>query len=152
MKHLVLLVPLLLGACSISSSFSRDVKTILPGDGGGDRIAEDMTAAQFNLSEAMRVGALGPQDQALACLNNALEDLGVGKEAPSFVPKREGVISEGAIIYIRTQQLLKSRNNNIELPPACLALIGKLVMDASKVGVKVGKKLLPGANLIPSIF
>lgn len=135
---LLLLLAFGLSACSISSSLLGDVASLVGGSGSaGGLIARDMVATKFNLEKAVEVGALRADDPALGCLQMATAQLGIGQKAPSFEPQRAGVLSEGAIIYIRIQQAKKLQGGTgADLPVSCLALIGLFVQDGAKLGQK----------------
>jgi hypothetical protein len=99
-------------------------------------IARDLQAAAFNLTEAQRVGALPADDPAGKCLTGVLADLGLdgSAETESFTPKRDGIVSEGAVIYIRAMQVKAMRG--YQLPAECDAVVGRFVIDAAKLGIK----------------
>lgn len=103
---------------------------------------EDLLATAYNLDNAIAVGALPADDPAAACVHDVL--IKAGLETPagaepvkSFEPKREGVVSEGAIIYIRAQNLKGLQG--MEVSPRCKELIGQVVVD----GAAAGRKLSP---------
>ena len=132
-----LLVSLTLSACTqaISNSpVSLDSASVL---------GKDLAAAKFNLDQAIAVGALPADDPAAGCVTAVLADLGLDKEAVSFEPQREGVVSVGAIIYIRVAQA-KAFKDSFKLPSDCDAVVGRLVIDS----VKAGSRALPGAGLL----
>lgn len=151
-------VAIALGGCSISGNLLNDLVSGGPDTGGviGDRFAKDLLATQYNLQKATDVGALKPGDFALACTNDAIVDLGVGKEpGPSFEPQRAGPISEAAILYIRKQQFDQLRGtvgSGDSISMACYALLGKATMALAKFGIKNGPGLLPGGGLLTNIF
>lgn len=134
---LVGIAGLLLSACTstISSSpVSLDSASVL---------GKDLAAAKFNLDNAVLVGALPADDPAVGCVSAVLADLGLDKEAVSFEPQREGVVSVGSVIYIRVAQA-KAFKDSFKLPSDCDAVVGRLVIDS----VKAGSKALPGAGLL----
>lgn len=103
---------------------------------------EDLMATAFNLDNAILVGALPADDPAAACVHDVLRKAGLelppgAEPAKSFEPKREGVVSEGAIIYIRAQNLKGLQG--LQVSQDCKTLIGQVVVD----GASAGRKLLP---------
>lgn len=136
-----------LGGCAISTS----PLGALPQDGV---IANDLKAAVYNLDQAIAIGVLPEDDPAAGCLHGVLSDLGLdgtATAAQSFQPKRDGLISEGAVLYIRAQQAKKARANRIVLPKDCKAIIGQIVIDAAKVASRGARSLIPGGGLISLI-
>jgi len=122
---------LLLGGCTISANPIADVRALFSGTGTGGIVARDMEAAKFNFDQAIKVGALAPDDPGAGCLAAVLQDLGMN--APSYTPQRAGVLSEGAILYIRAQQLKRLQGGlGGELPVACKALIGQFAIDGAR--------------------
>ena len=136
MRKLFLLLPLLfVAACSNTvSNTALDSSSVL---------GKDLAAAKFNLDSAVTIGALPADDPAVGCVSAVLADLGLDKEAVSFEPQREGVVSAGALIYIRVAQA-KAFKDSFKLPSDCDAVLGRLVIDS----VKAGSKALPGAGLL----
>lgn len=117
-------------------------------------IANDLKAAAFNLDQAIAIGVLPEDDPAAGCVRGVLSDLGLdGTAAPeqSFMPKRDGLISIGAVLYIRAQQVKKARASRITLPQDCMAIIGRIVIDAAKVAGRGARSLIPGGGLISII-
>lgn len=113
-------------------------------------ILTDFQSTAFNLDEAVRVGALQAEDPAPKCLHEAMKQLGLeGDSTPaaSFQPKRDGLLSEGAILYIRAQQLKRLQGTGVTVPVDCQALIGRLLLDNAAALTKG----LPGGGLLPSI-
>lgn len=104
-------------------------------------VGEDLLAMGYNLDNAVIVGALPSDDPAPACVHDVLRKAGLetvpGTETPkSFTPQREGVLSEGAIIYIKAQALKSLKG--IEVSPECEQIIGRIVVDNMKAARKVG--------------
>jgi len=60
------------------------------------------------------------------------------------------LISAGSVLYIRVQQAKKG-TGSVALPVDCEALIGKLVIDTAKLGIKVGSYFAPGLGLATGI-
>lgn len=144
----ILFAALLLGACAITNA-PGGVKQ-------GGFVAKDLLAAKYNLDQAIAIGVLPEDDPAASCIDDVLVDLGLDANASpdavqSFDPKRDGLISEGAVIYIRAQQLKKIKEGRIVLPQACKAVIGQIVIDAARVAHKGLRSLIPGSGLISII-
>lgn len=139
-----------LSGCAISNTpFGVGVKQ----DGV---VASDLKAAAYNLDQAIAIGVLPADDPAAACVNDVLVDLGLDADASpdasqSFMPKRDGLVSVGAVLYIRARQLEKAKATRVNLPTNCKAVIGQIVIDAAKVAGKVARSVIPGGGLI-SIF
>lgn len=131
-----------LGGCAISNAplgLSQD-----------DSIVKDLKSAAYNLDQAIAIGVLPEDDPAAGCVHSVLSGLGLDDTdtaAQTFMPKRDGLISRGAVLYIRARQLEKAKATRADLPSDCKAIIGQIVIDA----VKVVRSVLPGARLI-SIF
>lgn len=90
---------------------------------------------------AVKLGVLPADDPAVGCLTGVLADLGLdGDAAEMFTARREGLFSEAAIIYIRARQAAEL--SRYRLPPECDAVVGRIVID----GVKFGIKGLPGVR------
>ena len=138
MRKLFLMLPLLFVAACTSTISSAPV-----GLDSASVLGKDLAAAKFNLDNAIAVGALPADDPAAGCVTAVLADLGLDKDAVSFEPQREGVVSTGAIIYIRVAQA-KAFKDSFKLPSDCDAVLGRLVIDS----VKAGSKALPGAGLL----
>lgn len=122
------------------------------------KIVTDLQSAEFNLDNAVTVGALSANDPAPACLHNALTQLGIepgttASTPPSFQPKNDGFFSAAAILYIRAAQVKKlTGGNSIQVPVSCKALIGQIVMDAIAAGNKVGGLSgLPGSGVLNAL-
>ena len=136
-----------LGGCAISNS----PLGVLPQDGF---VASDLKAAAYNLDQAIAIGVLPEDDPAAGCVHGVLGDLGLEGDgtataAQSFQPKRDGLISTGAVLYIRARQLEKAREaGRFKLPEDCKAIIGQIVIDAAKAAGKTARSLIPGGGLI----
>lgn len=117
----------------------------------GPILARDLVSAAYNLDEAVRVGAIPANDPAVACVHDALQhsglDGGGAVQRQSFEPKKDGVVSMGAILYIMVEQARTqaAAAKAFELSPACLQIIGRLQVDALKATAKAGLAVLPGA-------
>ena len=155
-KFLPIIAVLALGACTtqppISANPVQDITTGSPNTPLGQigtTIGTDLQSAEFNLDQAILVGALPANDPADACLHGALTQIGLEPgtpAAPSFAPKNDGLVSLGAIAYIRIQQLKKAQGG-VTMPGSCKEIIGQFVLD----GAAAGKGLSPGGNLLPTI-
>lgn len=158
---------LVLGACtnSISSNPLKDLvdagqppaTTTAPIAGtpapapAANVIVTDIQSASFDLDQAVAVGALTADDPAPKCLHGVMTQLGIDPANPpaanaSFTPKNDGLVSAGAILYIRAQQI-KRAGGAITVPVDCKSLIGQLVIDAGSAQAKA----LPGGGLLPTL-
>ena len=153
MKQFIPLILLLAAGCTstISANPVQDITSTQtsPLASFGTTIQTDLQSAEYNLDQAVLVGALDPTDPAPKCLHEALTAIGIEPGmpgAPSFTPKNDGLASLGAIAYIRAQQLKKAQGG-ISLPTDCKTLIGQIVLD----GAAAGKNILPGGSILPSI-
>jgi len=140
-----------LSACAISNTpLGVGVKE-------GGFVASDLKAAAYNLDQAIAIGVLPEDDPAASCVHAVLGDLGLDGDgtatvAQSFQPKRDGLISTGAVLYIRARQLEKAREaGRFKLPKDCKAIIGQIVIDAAKVARRGLRSLIPGSGLISII-
>lgn len=145
------LIALALAACGnvpVSADLKQDIVQAVAGQSAGQGfVATDLQSAAFNLDEAVRVGALAANDPAPACLHGALKQLGLEGDqakAESFVPRRDGLVSEGAVLYVRAQQLKKLQGAGVTVPVGCEALIGRIVLDNAAAVVKAQ----PGGGLL----
>lgn len=127
--------------------------TVLTAISSNDRIAEDLKSATYNLDNAVAVGALLPDDPAPKCFHEVLKQTGLettpGAEEPkSFVPKRDGILSDATILYVQAQQARQIAGRGaVSVPADCKALIGTFVID----GLRDARKLLgvvPGLRLL----
>jgi hypothetical protein len=108
-----------------------------------DVIANGLRDAAFNLRSAAELGILKPDDAALACVNDVVKDAGLEGEAPkSFSPHVSDLISAASVAYIEAKRIQALRGTT--LPQGCEAVIGRLVIDGAKAGVK----LAPGTGLL----
>lgn len=112
--------------------------------------------AEWNLDQAIAIGALPANDPADVCMHQALTQIGIepapaGTATPpikSFVPRETDLISTGAVIYIQIQQAKKiAGGGSITVPVSCKAVIGQFVLDAGALGIK----LLPGGAILPVV-
>jgi hypothetical protein len=96
--------------------------------------------------------ALLPDDPAPACIHAVLVKSGIevpagAVPAQSFVPKKDGVASAGAIAYIIAQQARRLSKQKLSVDPSCEALVGRVVIDGArdfnKVGVAAIRLLAP---------
>jgi len=107
-------------------------------------LAKDLVSAAYNLDNAVLVGALPADDPAPACVHGVLINAGIelppGTTAPaSFEPKRDGLVSAGAIAYIKIQQLKAQSGKVLKVPVSCKALIGQIMVD----GLTAPTRILP---------
>lgn len=118
-------------------------------------VETDLLSAEWNLDQAILIGALPKDDPADACLHSSLTLIGIepspdGSTAPpppTFTPKNDGLVSLGAIAYVRLQQAKKlTGGGSIQVPQGCKTIIGQFVLDAGAAGVKA----FPGAGILPT--
>lgn len=131
----------LLAACATTISGPGQVVGISP----TSTVGTDLLSTAYNLDNAIAVGALPADDPAAACVHDVLVKAGLelppGSEpAKSFEPKRDGIASEGAIVYIRAQNLKSLQG--IDVSPECKMLIGQVVVDGARATRKLGGMLL----------
>lgn len=147
-----------LGGCSnpapISASPITNATTALGALGGGsasDLVTTGILNAQYNLDNAVKVGALAATDPAPACVDQAVAIMGIGgTPAASFTPKISDAISAGSVGYIYFQQVKSLTGGSITLPQSCLAILGQMVLDVQKgVNQAAIGALIPGAGIIP---
>lgn len=103
---------------------------------GSPTIVTDLQSAAFNLDSAVTIGVLEKNDPAPACLHAILIKAGIetvpgAEPAASFVPKKDGVASAGAIAYILVQQAKKAARTATPVDPNCEALVGRIVIDGA---------------------
>lgn len=157
---------LALGACAdtnpgpISANPIQDTQAHLSQVGAGQLggvIQQGLLDAEFNLDQAIIVGALPKDDPADACLHGALTQIGIepkpdgtaGTPAPSFTPRESDLISRGSVLYIRAQQAKAlAGGGGLTVPVGCEAIIGRIMLDAAKAG----GSLLPGGSIISNIL
>lgn len=100
------------------------------GSGATDLVTTGILNAQYNLNEAVTVGALSATDPAPGCLNQAVGVMGLGATAgASFVPKVTDAISLASVGYIYLAQVKQLTGGSITVPTNCLAVIGQMVLD-----------------------
>jgi hypothetical protein len=141
-----------LAGCSVSASLPQDISSALSNGSGPGPIVTDFTDAQYNLNQAMAVGALPANDPGAACLNQVAQQLNIGgTPAVSFVPKVGGtlVLSGASVLYIRYNQAA-GLQGTFTPPQGCLALMGKMQWDTLKAALQ-GASLAGPALGIPSI-
>lgn len=140
MRFLLLITVLFTSACAVSNN------PVLKQDG---IVANDILAANRNLEKAVEIGVLSKEDPAVSCVRDIVENLGLGEvpsDVKSFQPERKGLISEGAVIWIRAQQLKNKKK--LEISSECKAVIGQIFLDSAKLSSKGLKRLIPGSGLI----
>jgi hypothetical protein len=140
---------LLLGGCANPPAISTNpiqsagniVNTATGGatSGATSDVSQDILNAQTDFNQAVQLGILPATDPAPQCLNSVASLLGVGGTAAAqFTPTVSGIVSAGAVGYIYIQQLKQLTGGTLTVPPACLQLIGQIVIDASKAGLQLG--------------
>lgn len=136
----------------ISNNLPQDISQAL-GTGANSPVITDFTDAQYNLTQAIAVGALPANDPGAACLNSVATMLNIGgTPAVSFVPKIGGtyVLSGASVLYIRYNQVAALAGGNLEPTAQCEQLMGKLQWDTLKAALQ-GANLAAPALGIPSI-
>lgn len=112
-------------------------------------VVTDLQSAAFNLDNAVTVGALAADDPAPKCIHDVLVKAGIeippgATPAKTFVPKKDGVASAGAIAYIIAQQAKAIARNPLVVDPSCEALLGRVVMDGASAMNKAVPAFIPG--------
>ncbi len=97
-------------------------------------LVRDLKAATENLDHAVAIGALPADDPAPKCFHDVLQRAGIelppgAKEPASFVPKRDGIVSDATIAYIIARQ--QSTATTRPVATSCKELIGQFVVDAA---------------------
>ena len=152
MNRLLLALPLaMLAGCMnpapISSNPAQtainDIANVVPASQKAD-LQSQMVNAEWNLDQAIAIGALPAGDPADACMHSVLTQLGIEPGTPasttptSFVPRTTGLLDSGAALYVQVQQAKQLAGGGITVPVGCQAVVGMFVIDAVKAGVKVG--------------
>lgn len=137
----------LLGLVACAQISGNPAQDALSSSGAfGTKVVLDATDAQFNLSQAVAVGALDATDPAPECVARANALLGIGGDPlPSFTPKVDGVLSFTSVAYIRVQQL-KKMAGGVALPEPCYAVLGHMNIDALAAALRAA----PGGGLLPA--
>lgn len=131
-----------LAACTSPPPISTNpvqsaVNLVAPG--GADVVTQGITNAQYNFNEAVKLGILPATDPAPQCLNSVAALMGIGGTAPpSFTPKVTDLISAGSVGYIYIQQLKTATGGTLTVSPGCEQLIGQIILDATRAGLKAG--------------
>lgn len=97
-----------------------------------DFVNADLRAADFNLQTAIQKGRIPADDPAAGCVH-AL----VGDPVTAFDPQVTGLISGASAAYIEIQAIRSPA------PVSCDAVLGRLVKDAARVGIRVSPLRLP---------
>ncbi|MDE2469770.1 MAG: hypothetical protein KGL35_13790 [Bradyrhizobium sp.] len=130
----------------ISNSLPNDILSSAASGAIGQQVQSDLAATQYNLVQAVAVGALSPNDPAPACVNQAVATLGLGAQGKRFTPQLAGVVSAASIAYIRAQQVKAlAGSGTLQIPPACLQILGQMQLDALAAAIKAA----PGGGLLP---
>jgi hypothetical protein len=124
----------------------------------------DAQDAMWDLDQAIIIGDLSADDNADKCLHTVLGKYGldptvttppvVTSATPkSFVPRKGGVLSLGAIAYIKAEQIKNSGPPVIKLPESCGAVVFNLFtfglqQMASTLPLGLGKNV-PQIVLVP---
>jgi hypothetical protein len=116
-------------------------------------IATDLTDTQYNFTQAVAIGVLPASDPAKGCVDAVVTALtppapAPGAPANSFQPKVDGLASGASVAYILAQQAQAAKTSlSQSLPPQCVALIGKLVVDGAQLAGKGAINLSTGGVL-----
>lgn len=126
---LVILATLLSGCVSTISNTAGGGLEILPTP-IKNQVRDDLIATAFNLDEAQRIGILPPESRAPACQHQINRALGVEPDpnavaALSFMPMRDGLISEASIIYLEILRL-RLQPSVIAIPQDCATVLGTI--------------------------
>lgn len=132
---LAVLFALILAGCGSVTTISKSTG---PTVSAGSVLGKDLVAAGANLDQAIAIGILPASDPAAVCVHGVLVQVGLenpvgAPPAASFEASRQGVVSEGSIVYIKIQQFKNLKT--VGISPECYALIGKLQVDGLKVGL-----------------
>ncbi len=134
---------ILLAGCAtdapITTAPSGPLQVIAP---KGSSEADDLLATAKNLDQAQALGILSASDPAVTCAHSALKAAGLeGDTAPvqSFTPDRSGPLSEGAILYIRAQQLKGIQP--LKIPTGCGDLLIQIRLDALRAAGRIAPLL-----------
>lgn len=132
----------------ITKSPVTEIASVLSPSGGTDMISQGILNAQYNFNQAVQLGILSATDPAPGCLNSVATMLGLGASAPpGFTPRVTDLISAGSVGYIYIQQLKTLTGSSLQVSPACMQLIGQIVIDANRAGLRLGAGALGGVGL-----
>lgn len=146
---LIMLFMGVVGCTSISSDLKVDIVAEAQSRSVSNAVAQGLVDASWNLNEAVRVGALLPDDAGPKCLNRIVADLGLladSPERPSFKPRVNGPISGAAVVYIRAKQALREKAQDVSFE--CKALVGEIMIAA----VRRADDLVPGGGIISRVL
>lgn len=120
----------------------------------GKTVEQGLLDAEWNLDQAISIGALPAGDPADGCLHSALTLIGIepgsnGQPTPApaqFTPRISDLISGGSVLYILAQQAKQAQAGGINVPVACEALVGQFVIQAGALGLQA----IPAASILPA--
>jgi hypothetical protein len=97
----------------------------------------DLQTAAKTLDAAAANGELPKGDPAPGCIHDVLQRLGIeaapGATPPTqFVAQIDGLVSAGAVLYIRFQQG-RGLLGGATLPTECKTLVGQIVIDGATI-------------------
>lgn len=143
---LLTVVAVLTGCTRLSANPLQNLQGTLV----GKTLVQDIQDASWDLDQSLAVGILDLTDPAPTCLHDIMTKAGIdpnAPKAPSFVPRRSGIVSEGAIIYaeVKILQRLQAGGLGGVVSPACKMVLGQFMIDA--LGAQ--RKLLPGGGFLP---
>lgn len=161
MKRLIpLTIAAALAACAgstlppppISANPVQNIQQAVAATPIGQTVVQGLQDAEWNLDQAIVVGALPSDDPADACMHSALTQAGIepgstAAPAPSFVPKVSDLISGGSVLYILAQQAKAVQGGGINVPVPCEALVGKFVLDAGALGLQAAPAAISAVPL-----
>jgi uncharacterized protein YfiM (DUF2279 family) len=147
-----LLFLFLLPACmGVGPDLRGDIVAGVKGGTEPGLVVQGLLDAQYNLENAVAVGALPAEDPALPCVKSVLADLGVGQgEVQRFTPRVSELLSAASVAYIRARQLERERDTPFKLSADCKAIVGQIMIDFAKVASK-GVGALPGGDLVKGV-
>jgi hypothetical protein len=135
---LAVIVALVLGACTaqISGSPLNDLATNSSARDAAQFFIADLQTAAKTLDTAAANGELPKGDPASGCVHDVLQRLGIeaapGITPPTpFVAQIDGLVSAGAVVYIRFQQGKGLLGGGASLPTECKTLVGQIVIDGA---------------------
>jgi hypothetical protein len=169
MRKIILGLPIVaLAACSnagstlppptISAQPASTVAAAVAATPVGQTVQQGLLDAEWNLDQAIKVGALPVSDPADACMHAALTQIGIEPSASgtpatppaSFTPKVSDLISGGSVLYILAQQALAAKaSGGLAVPVSCEAVIGQFVIQAGAVGINAAPSVISAVAKLP---
>lgn len=122
----------------------------LSGFGQAVNFDEGLREAKFNLENGVAIGVLPADDPALPCITGVMKTLGIDQPegtVKSFDPKTDELLGKATVLYIRARQAQSLAGQGINVSPGCEQLIGKILIDAGRGGLRAQ----PGGGLLPAL-